>query len=110
MKESQIQTAIEQYLRLMENMGQLVYIKQNSGATKIGERFIRYGKAGAPDFMVYLLDGRCVHLEVKNEKGKQNPNQLEYQAKIEKLGHRYCIVRSVDEVENLIKQNKYGGK
>jgi len=105
-KESLIQSAIEQYLRLMENMGQLVFVKQNSGATKIGDRFIRYGKAGAPDFMVYLSGGVCVHLEVKNEKGKQNPNQLEYQAKVEKLGHRYCLVRSVDEVEILIKQNK----
>jgi hypothetical protein len=106
MKESLIQSAIEQYLRVMENMGRLVYVKQNSGATKIGDRFIRYGKAGAPDFMVYLSSGACIHLEVKNKKGKQNPNQLEYQAKVEKLGHNYCLVRSVDEVENLIKQNK----
>jgi hypothetical protein len=103
MKESLIQTAIEQYLCLMENMGKLVYVKQNSGATKIGDRFIRYGKAGAPDFMVYLPGGICMHLEVKNEKGRQNDNQIEYQAKIEKLGHRYCLVRSVEETEKLLK-------
>jgi deoxycytidylate deaminase len=110
-RESYIITAINHYLELLENQGRLVFFRNNSGAL-INQhgRFIRFGKAGAPDFMVYLLDGRCVHLEVKNEKGKQSPNQLEYQAKIEKLGHRYCIVRSVDEVEILIKQNKYGGK
>ena len=106
-KESAIQSAIEQYLRLMENLGHLVYQKNNSGGA-LGQsgRFIRFGKAGAPDFLIYLSGGVCVHLEVKNEKGRMSPNQLEYQAKVEKLGHRYCLVRSVDEVENLIKQNK----
>jgi hypothetical protein len=104
MKESLIQTAIEQYLRIMEDLGKLVYIKQNSGATKIGDRFIRYGKAGAPDFMIYLNNGRSVHLEIKNEKGRQNKNQSEYQKRIEKLGHRYYIIRGVDEAEKLLKE------
>lgn len=103
MKESLIQTAIEQYLKILENQGKIIYIKNNSGALKTDTRFIRFGKAGSPDFFIFTNDGGCLHLEVKNEKGSQNENQIEYQNKIERLGHTYFIVRSVDEVERIIK-------
>ena len=104
MKESQIQRTIEEYLKLLENMGKLVYIKNNSGAfpTKEGH-FVRFGKAGSPDFVVFMPNGKSIHLEVKNETGKQNPNQVAYQKMIEKLGHQYIIARNLDDVEILIK-------
>ncbi|RJQ67350.1 MAG: VRR-NUC domain-containing protein [Desulfobacteraceae bacterium] len=105
MKESGIQTAIEQYLNYLENQGRLVYIKNNSGALKTNDRFIRFGKKGSPDFFVFLHNGRCIHLEVKNEKGKQNDNQKAYQSKIEKLDHTYLIARSIDDVENCLKSS-----
>jgi hypothetical protein len=103
MKESLIQTVIEQYLCLMENMGKLVYTKNNSGAVKTQRGgFVRFGKAGSPDFLIFLKDGKCLHLEVKNEKGRQADSQKDFQKKVEALGHRYIIVRSVDEVVKLL--------
>lgn len=107
MKESGIQTAIEQYLQYLENQGKLIYIKNNSGAIKtqaFGQKssFIRFGKKGSPDFFIFLPAGQVLHMEVKNEKGRQNDNQLNYQQKIENLGHRYVIVRSIDDVEALL--------
>jgi hypothetical protein len=105
MKESQTQSAIEQYLRILENQGKLVYQKNNSGAfrTERGS-FIRYGKAGSPDFLVFLKDGACLHLEIKNEKGELTKNQLDYALKMDKLGHCYEVARSLDEVEKMLKK------
>lgn len=102
MKESEIQHGIETYLKLLENQGKLVYTKNNSGAFKVGKSFIRFGKKGSPDFFVFVEGGRVIHCEVKNEKGRQNENQKEYQKNIETLGHFYFIVRSIEDVENIL--------
>jgi hypothetical protein len=104
MKESAIQRAIEQYLSLLENSGKLVFIKNNSGAfINPAGHFYKMGKFGSPDFLLFLKGGMCIHLEVKNEKGKQNPNQISYQERVEKLGHTYIIVRAVDELNIYLK-------
>ena len=64
-KESQIQTAIEQYLRILEQNGRLVYIKNNSGAYRTGTGgFVRFGRSGSSDFLLFVDQGRCIHLEV----------------------------------------------
>jgi len=60
------------------------------------------GRPGSPDFFVFLKGGKCLHLEVKNEIGRQNVRQLDYEMKIANLGHRYCVVRSLEEVERLL--------
>ena len=104
-KESQVQSAIEDYLKLLESGGRCAYIKNNSGAYKT-ERggFVRFGRAGSPDFLLFLDGGRCWHLEVKTKTGRQSKSQKEYQAMVEELGHRYLIVRSLGEVVELFEE------
>ena len=96
-KESSIQAAIEGMLIAFERRKSLVYIKNNSGSTKAGESFIRFGKPGSPDFLVFLKTGHTLHLEVKANKNKQTQNQIDYQGRVENLGHTYRVVRSVKE-------------
>ena len=101
-KESQIQTAIEQYLRILEQNGRLVYIKNNSGAYRTGTGgFVRFGRSGSSDFLLFVDQGRCIHLEVKAEKGRQSKSQRDYQRLVERLGHKYLVVRSLKEVASL---------
>ena len=101
-KESQIQTAIEQYLRILEQNGRLVYIKNNSGAYRTGTGgFVRFGRSGSSDFLLFVDQGRCIHLEVKAEKGRQSKSQRDYQRLVERLGHKYLVVRSRKEVASL---------
>ena len=101
-KESQIQTAIEDYLRLMERGGHLAYIKNNTGAYKTEKGgYVRFGRAGSSDFLLFLAGGNCIHLEVKAASGRQSKSQKEYQVMMEGLGHRYLVVRSVGEVAAL---------
>jgi hypothetical protein len=106
MKESQIQKAVEQYLTLLENSGKLVFIKNNSGAfINPKGNFYKMGKSGSPDFLLFLKYGDCLHLEIKNETYKQTPNQIDYQKKVEKLGHTYIIMRAVDDLDTYLKEN-----
>ena len=92
-------------LAMMESMNKLIYQKNNTGAYKT-ERgsFTRFGKAGSPDFYVFLPGGKLICLEVKNEKGKLNDNQKRFQLLINYLGFDYHVVRGVDEVEKKIKK------
>ena len=62
---------------------------------------MRFDRAGSPDFLLFLDGGRCWHLEVKTASGRQSKSQKDYQLMVEGLGHRYLIVRSVDEVVKL---------
>lgn len=102
--ESSIQTAIETFLKYQENLGKLVFIKNNSGAFKTSKgSFVRFGKKGSPDFIVFLQNGKTLHLEIKNFSGRQQKSQKEYQQKIEDLGHLYYVAHSVEEVKKMIK-------
>ena len=89
---------------LLENTGRIVYTKNNSGAfISKTNHFFRFGKAGSPDFFVFVKNGACIHLEIKNEVGKQKENQIEFQRKIERLGHIYFVARNLTDVESVLK-------
>lgn len=47
----------------------------NSGAAKIGNRFVRFGWPGFPDIIGQFRDGRFLGCEVKAPKGKLLPGQ-----------------------------------
>lgn len=89
----------------MENLDKLVYQKNNSGAYMTnGGCFVRFGKAGSPDFYIFFKGGKTLFLEVKRPRGKLSPKQQEFKLKTAKLGHIYEIVYSLDEAINLIKK------
>ena len=56
---------------------------------------------GLPDIIV-IKDGMFIGFEVKTATGRQRETQKEAQAKIEKAGGKYFIVRSVDEVKDIL--------
>ena len=49
--------------------------RMNSGAAKVGGRFIRFGFTGCPDVLGQLKDGRLLGVEVKGPTGKLRPEQ-----------------------------------
>ncbi len=101
--EKQIQTAIEQYLGILEKRKLLVYIKNNSGGLKTENgSFIRFGKAGSPDFLLFLTGGQTIHLEIKTPKGRLSESQKRYQDQVEALGHQYMVVRNVNDLNKLL--------
>jgi hypothetical protein len=53
---------------------------------------------GFPDLIVLGTNARVGFMEVKNEGGKQNANQKNVQAWMERDGHKYAVVRSLSDV------------
>lgn len=46
--------------------------------------------------------GIHIYVEVKTPTGKQSPNQIKFQQRMERLGHEYYLVRYQKDFENLI--------
>lgn len=99
-KESEhgTQGAILEYLRLR---GIFAY-RNNTGAIKTENRFIKFGTPGSPD-IICVFAGRFIGLEVKTKSGKQNDNQKAFQKElVERGGGIYFVVRSVEEAQEAI--------
>ena len=62
---------------------------------------VRQGQAGAPD-IVLCQNGRFVGLEVKSDKGRLSPSQAEWQSRVERAGGTYHVIRSVDQVIQIL--------
>lgn len=82
------------------------------------KRFMRFGTPGMADILAFRNRSRGVDdrgawcsfeeivpiwLEVKTEKGKQSELQKNFQAMVEEHGHIYAVVRSIEDVEALLK-------
>lgn len=108
MKESLILTACYQYLLVLENMGKAYVYRSNSFAGHLtranGSRgWINNAKRGCPD-LTLLFRGKYIAIEVKNETGRQSEAQKEAQRQIEQCGGLYWIIRSVEELQNKLKE------
>jgi len=58
--------------------------------------------AGCPDIEIILNDGKVLWIEVKSKKGVQSDSQKMFQKELEDRGHKYYIVRSLDDVVNIL--------
>lgn len=52
---------------------------------------------GAADLCILLPAGRCAWMETKAAKGRQSDVQKGFEAKCRRLGHRYRVVRTLNE-------------
>jgi len=82
------------------------------GATTVGNRFFRWGTPGMADVIAFPRvwifapfpghahweAGPVLWLETKTAKGKQSPLQRSFQLQVEEYGHRYAIIRSLDDL------------
>ena len=57
---------------------------------------------GMVDLLLYLPKGKVLNMELKTDKGKQSPDQVDVQNRLTKLGHNYYIIRTVYEAFNAI--------
>lgn len=65
-------------------------------------RMPSYSKNGVPD-IILIYKGKFVGLEVKNETGKQAESQILFEKECKAHGGYYKVVRSVGDVQELIK-------
>ncbi len=105
--ESEIQSAILEYLRWIEHQGKCYCVRNNSFSGKITRPdgsvgYVKNAKKGTPDIICCLPKGRFVGFEVKADKKKQCDAQLEAEGRIKTAGGEYYVVRSLSEVEKIV--------
>jgi hypothetical protein len=63
-------------------------------------------KSGVADIFICLGNEKFhgLFIEVKAPKGYQSPNQKEFEIRVKKLGYEYKIVRSVDDLIQVLKE------
>ena len=91
MKESDIVKAILKYLKTVPDC---FCWKEHGGM---------YGTAGIPD-IICCYRGKFVAFEVKAEKGKTTALQDSVINKIQKCGGKAAVVRSVNEVKDMLEE------
>lgn len=72
--------------------------RMNSGAARIGKRFVRFGWKGCPDLLGQLMDGRLIGVEVKAPKGKLRPEQAIFLERIRCAGGVAFVARDCRDV------------
>ena len=128
MKEKDLKLAVSQYLEYGTNQGKWYADRLNSGSVlvKRGDKTYRVElcREGTADFMVIALKTfqfshfirsgedaettawfpycRIIFLELKGDKGKQRPEQGGFQKLVEAQGAEYYIIKSVDEVMEVL--------
>ena len=72
--------------------------RMNSGAAKVGDRFIRFGFRGCPDVLGQLKDGRLMGVEVKAKAGRLRPEQALFLERIRCAGGVAFVARDCRDV------------
>jgi len=121
-REGPIQKAIVDFLKKQYPRG-LIFSVPNELASKVGggdytpagkikrQKMIRNVQAKAKELgmlpgmsdLCLLLDGMFYAFEVKAEGNKQQPNQKMAQINIEANGGVYAVVRSIDDVQDVMR-------
>jgi hypothetical protein len=72
--------------------------RMNSGAARMGARFVRFGWPGCPDVLGQLKDGRLLGVEVKGPTGRLRPAQIIFLERIRAAGGVAFVARDCRDV------------
>ena len=72
--------------------------RMNSGAARMGGRFVRFGFKGCPDVLGQLKDGRLLGVEVKAQAGRLRPEQAVFLERIRGAGGVGFMARDCRDV------------
>ncbi len=72
--------------------------RMNSGAARMGVRFVRFGFKGCPDVLGQLRDGRLLGVEVKAQAGRLRPEQALFLERIRGAGGVAFVARDLRDV------------
>jgi hypothetical protein len=72
--------------------------RMNTGAAKLGRRFVRFGFPGCPDVLGQLHDGRLLAVEVKAPRGRLRPEQKVVLDRVSDAGGVAFVARSLRDV------------
>ena len=107
--EADVLASVLAYLEVAERQRRVVwYARTNTGAGRLLRRdgtvgqWLRFGWPGCPDILGQLPGGRLLALEVKRPSGRVRPEQEAFLDKVRTGGAVAAVVRSVDDVHELL--------
>ena len=80
--------------------------RMNSGAARMGARFVRFGWPGCPDVLGQLKDGRLLGVEVKGLTGSLRPAQRVFLERIRCAGGVAFMARDCRDVLRELQSTK----
>ncbi len=80
--------------------------RMNSGAARMGSRFVRFGWQGCPDVLGQLKDGRLLGVEVKGPCGRLRPAQVVFLERIRSAGGVAFMARDCRDVRRELENNR----
>ena len=72
--------------------------RMNSGAARMGGRFVRFGFKGCPDVIGQMNDGRLLGVEVKAPTGRLRPEQAFFLERVRESGGVAFMARDCRDV------------
>lgn len=77
----------------------LIFSVPNGGSRNIVEAATlkKEGALAGVSDLIVVADRRVLFVEMKTPKGRQQESQREFQRRVEVLGHRYVVCRSIDD-------------
>jgi len=110
--ESQIKHTCEIYLDTLKSMGELMWFRLNSGEWLVQHGSVRYKIQGCPkgtaDCLIIKRNAHTmqfpwvIFVEYKKETGKMSAAQKIFETDITNMGPIYKVVRSFDELKELL--------
>ena len=91
--------ALVEVLKVLRNHPAVAWCeRQNTGAAKVGGRFIRFGWRGCSDVLGMMRDGRLLAVECKAPTGKLRTEQAEFLSLVRRFGGVAFVARSCLDV------------
>lgn len=99
-KESEIQTAVCEYLALRNyffwrNNNTGIYRPSANGGFWTTNK---YSMKGIPDIIVIDDTGHAIFLEIKRPSGRQSPDQKEFQRRCEEKSAEYHVIKKIEDL------------
>lgn len=88
---------VESVMRQLATIERCEFRRQNTGAVKIGKRFVRFGQPGQAD-IIACIKGRYVEIECKAGKGKLTEDQRTHGRMIISVGGIYIVIRDDEKL------------
>lgn len=102
--EKQIETQCLTWLSYQKNLFAFKVKDQVLFADGRYRRASRFAINGVSDIICLIRNGPVLFLEIKREDGKLSFSQKQFQNELERLNHHYFVVRSLDELREIIKK------
>ena len=84
----------------MDNPQCVIFAVPNQNQFKL----TKIGVVSGVSDMIMILPEKVIFLEIKTPTGKQSTKQKEFEEKVKKLGHKYFILRSLEDFKNKVEK------